>query len=94
MELGPSGFQSQMFEEFVFPPSLDSPTSRFTFWAVSALPTLFDVAPLLHLALESLFCQSSSHFLGFYTNVGVIYLYPQDEVNLGSSYSTIFSFSN
>ena len=61
----------------------------------SIFPTLFHVASFLHLAVESLFCQSSGCFLGYlhccviYTVVGVTYLYPWVKVSLGSSYSTI-----
>ena len=32
---------------------------------VSALPTLFDVASSLHLAVENPFCESLGHFLGY-----------------------------
>lgn len=45
---------------------------------------VFHVASSLHLAMESLLSQSFGSFLGFYTDVDVIWLYPWKEVSLGS----------
>lgn len=58
--------------------------------AVFALSTLFSVASFLHLAVESLLCQSLGCFLVICTDMGAIELSPRDKVSLGSYYSTIF----
>lgn len=62
-------------------PFLDS---TFSTQLISTLPT-----SSLHLAVESLFCQSLSDILGYLHWCGY-YLVVRDEVSLGSSYSTIF----
>lgn len=80
MTFGPSGFQGQILWGFFFPmdtsgvracfypfftPAVSLPRVCFAPNHISALPTLFHVFCTLHLAVESLFCQFLSHFLGY-----------------------------
>ena len=46
-------------------PPVDSCLNTLALNHVSALPTLFNMAFSLHLAKDSLFCQSLGHFLGY-----------------------------
>ena len=51
---------------------------------VSVLPTIFIVASCLHLAVESWLWQALGHFLGYYTDISIIYLCSWDKVSLDS----------
>ena len=53
---------------------------------VSAFPILSDVASSLHVAVDSLFCQSLGHFLGCLPRYGCYLVVSMDKMSLGSSY--------
>ena len=72
-----------------FPP-VDDPLGPSSSQLCLHLPSLLYVASSLHLAVESLFCQSSGHFLDYLQMIWVLSRCIHGQVSLGSSYSATF----